>query len=96
MTIQQNIDRIQTTHIGSLPRPHDLLDVMKAKYSGQPYEQKAYDVLLAKSVADVVRRQVEWQSPARGRRPRNQAAVGQGLAFKPRARRQTSGQGALR
>jgi 5-methyltetrahydropteroyltriglutamate--homocysteine methyltransferase len=59
MTIQQNTDRIQTTHIGSLPRPHDLLDVMKARYTGQPYDQKAYDSLLAKSVADAVRRQVE-------------------------------------
>ena len=29
--MQQNTDRIQTTHIGSLPRPHDLLDVLKAK-----------------------------------------------------------------
>jgi len=27
MTSQQNTDRIQTTHIGSLPRPHALLDV---------------------------------------------------------------------
>jgi 5-methyltetrahydropteroyltriglutamate--homocysteine methyltransferase len=59
MTIQQNTDRIQTTHIGSLPRPHDLLDVMKARYTGQPYDQKAYDSLLTKSVADAVRKQVE-------------------------------------
>ncbi len=35
MTIQQNTDRIQTTHIGSLPRPRVLLDAMKAKYSGK-------------------------------------------------------------
>ena len=59
MSIQQNIDRIQTTHIGSLPRPHDLLDLMKAKYSGQPYDQKAYDALLKTSVADAVRKQAE-------------------------------------
>ena len=59
MTIQQNTDRIQTTHIGSLPRPHDLLDLMKAKLSGQPYDQKKYDALLAKAVGDVVRRQAE-------------------------------------
>jgi len=36
MTLQQNTDRIQTTHIGSLPRPHALLDLMKAKYSDKP------------------------------------------------------------
>ena len=54
---QQNTDRIQTTHIGSLPRPRDLLDVMKARYSGQPYDQQAYDALLKTSVADAVRQQ---------------------------------------
>ena len=59
MTLQQNGNRIQTTHIGSLPRPHDLLDLMKAKFAGQPYDPKAYDAMVAKSVADCVRRQVE-------------------------------------
>ena len=33
MTLQQNTDHIQTTHISSLPRPHNLLDLLKAKYS---------------------------------------------------------------
>jgi hypothetical protein len=34
MALQQSTDHIQTTHIGSLPRPHDLLDLLKAKYAG--------------------------------------------------------------
>jgi 5-methyltetrahydropteroyltriglutamate--homocysteine methyltransferase len=59
MTIQQNTDRIQTTHIGSLPRPHAVLDLMKAKLNGQPYDQKLYDATIAKAVADSVRKQVE-------------------------------------
>jgi 5-methyltetrahydropteroyltriglutamate--homocysteine methyltransferase len=59
MTIQQNTDRIQTTHIGSLPRPHALLDVMKAKYAGQPFNQKTYDDMVAEAVKEVVRKQVE-------------------------------------
>jgi 5-methyltetrahydropteroyltriglutamate--homocysteine methyltransferase len=59
VTIQQNPDRIQTTHIGSLPRPHDLLDLMKAKYGGKPYDQKAYDGMIAKAVADIVRKQAD-------------------------------------
>jgi hypothetical protein len=33
MTLQQNTDHIQTTHISSLPRGHNLLDLLKAKYS---------------------------------------------------------------
>jgi 5-methyltetrahydropteroyltriglutamate--homocysteine methyltransferase len=55
--LQQNTDRIRTTHIGSLPRPHDLLDQIKAKYTGQTYDQGAFDRTLARSVADSVRRQ---------------------------------------
>jgi 5-methyltetrahydropteroyltriglutamate--homocysteine methyltransferase len=57
--IQNNTDRIQTTHIGSLPRPHDLLDVMKAKLNHQPYDEKAYQATLAKAVAESVRKQAE-------------------------------------
>jgi 5-methyltetrahydropteroyltriglutamate--homocysteine methyltransferase len=59
VTIQQNVDRIQTTHIGSLPRPHELLDLMKAKFNGQPYDQKLYDATVARSVAQAVRKQVD-------------------------------------
>jgi 5-methyltetrahydropteroyltriglutamate--homocysteine methyltransferase len=59
MQLQQNTDRIQTTHIGSLPRPHRLLDAMKAKYSGQPYDEKAYEDALHNAVTDVVREQVQ-------------------------------------
>jgi 5-methyltetrahydropteroyltriglutamate--homocysteine methyltransferase len=59
VTIQQNVDRIQTTHIGSLPRPHELLDLMKAKFTGQPYDRKLYDATVTRSVAQAVRRQVE-------------------------------------
>jgi 5-methyltetrahydropteroyltriglutamate--homocysteine methyltransferase len=59
MGIQQNNDRIQTTHIGSLPRPHDLLDIMKAKFAKQPYDEKAYQAKLSKAIADCVRKQVD-------------------------------------
>ena len=59
MGIQQNTNRIRTTHIGSLPRPHDLLDMMKAKFNHQPYDEAEYRARLTKAVADCVRRQVE-------------------------------------
>ena len=59
MTLQQNINRIQTTHIGSLPRPHDLLDLMKAKFAGQPVDQAALDKTTAVAVMNCVRKQVE-------------------------------------
>ncbi len=58
MQLQQNTDRIQTTHIGSLPRPHVLLDAMKAKYSGRNYDERAYRAALRDAVATTVREQV--------------------------------------
>jgi 5-methyltetrahydropteroyltriglutamate--homocysteine methyltransferase len=57
--LQQNTDRIRTTHIGSLPRPHGLLDIMKAKLSGRPYDADAYQAKLTQAVADCVRKQVD-------------------------------------
>ena len=52
-------NRILTTHCGSLPRPTDLLDLMKAKIHGEPYDADAYAACVRRAVADSVRRQVE-------------------------------------
>ena len=57
MTIQQNKGRIQTTHVGSLPRPHALLDIMKRKYAGEKFDSEALAKQLRSSVMDVVARQ---------------------------------------
>ena len=59
MPTQQNTDRILTTHVGSLPRPKDLLDLMKARLAGEAYDQAAYDAQVRAAVKDCVRRQVE-------------------------------------
>ncbi|HYT48099.1 MAG TPA: hypothetical protein VEL04_06735, partial [Burkholderiales bacterium] len=53
------MNRILTTHCGSLPRPHDLLDLMKAKVNGQPYDAGAYERRVRKAVADAVRKQAD-------------------------------------
>jgi 5-methyltetrahydropteroyltriglutamate--homocysteine methyltransferase len=58
-TLQQNTDHIQTTHIGSLPRPHKLLDLLKAKYAGQSYDERELNSVLAQAVTDCVRKQVD-------------------------------------
>ena len=58
MALQQNTDHIQTTHIGSLPRPHNLLDLLKAKYAGQPYDESKLNTVLTQAVAECVRKQV--------------------------------------
>jgi 5-methyltetrahydropteroyltriglutamate--homocysteine methyltransferase len=59
MTLQQNTDHIQTTHIGSLPRPHNLLDLLKAKYSGEAYDESRLSSVLTQSVVECVRKQVD-------------------------------------
>jgi len=57
--MQLSTNRILTTHVGSLPRPKDLLDLMKAKLSGKPHEAKAYDARVRSAVAECVRQQAE-------------------------------------
>ena len=59
MTGQQNTDRIMTTHVGSLPRPHDLLDMMQARLAGREYDEAAFQARVRAAVADCVRRQAE-------------------------------------
>ena len=55
--MRRSTDRILTSHVGSLPRPHHILDLMKAKLSGEAVDEAAYAAALAKAVADCVKRQ---------------------------------------
>ena len=57
--MKRSTDRILTTHVGSLPRPPDLLDVVQAKEQGKGFDEKAYPARLRGAVADIVRKQVE-------------------------------------
>jgi 5-methyltetrahydropteroyltriglutamate--homocysteine methyltransferase len=50
---------IKTTHVGSLIRPPELLQFIRPKQNGQPYDEKAYAACLKAAVAEVVRRQAE-------------------------------------
>ncbi len=51
------MDRILTTHTGSLVRPDKLLDVLAAQERGEALDDSAYARILDDAVADVVRRQ---------------------------------------
>jgi 5-methyltetrahydropteroyltriglutamate--homocysteine methyltransferase len=55
--VRQSIDRILTTHCGSLPRPAELIAPLHARDSGDAYDHDALAALVRKSVADVVARQ---------------------------------------
>jgi 5-methyltetrahydropteroyltriglutamate--homocysteine methyltransferase len=53
----RNADRILTTHVGSLIRPPQLVEYIDAIEKGLKLDMKAFDVLLQRSVSDVVGRQ---------------------------------------
>ena len=51
-------DRILTTHVGSLPRPPDLLALLAARESGQAFDEAAFDARLTQAVREIVEKQV--------------------------------------
>jgi 5-methyltetrahydropteroyltriglutamate--homocysteine methyltransferase len=57
--MKRSVDRILTTHVGSLIRPQPLQEFLRAKQASKPFDLQAYDHCLTRSVADVVRRQAE-------------------------------------
>ncbi|HJN20839.1 MAG: cobalamin-independent methionine synthase II family protein [Alphaproteobacteria bacterium] len=50
-------DRILTTHVGSLPRPNDMLALLDARDRGELLDDAAFAETAARAVADVVARQ---------------------------------------
>jgi 5-methyltetrahydropteroyltriglutamate--homocysteine methyltransferase len=56
--MKRSTDRILTTHVGSLPRPPDLLEFLEARETGQSSDQAAFDACLAASIGEVVKKQV--------------------------------------
>jgi 5-methyltetrahydropteroyltriglutamate--homocysteine methyltransferase len=57
--MKRSTARILTTHCGSLARPKDLLDQMKARINGEPWEQGAYAKRVADAVFEIVHEQAE-------------------------------------
>jgi 5-methyltetrahydropteroyltriglutamate--homocysteine methyltransferase len=55
--MRRSAERILTTHVGSLIRPDPLLPFIRAKQSGQPYDERAYADCLARSVQEIVEKQ---------------------------------------
>jgi 5-methyltetrahydropteroyltriglutamate--homocysteine methyltransferase len=59
MSMKRSTNKIRTTHTGSLPRPPEMLETMRAIATGQHYDSGAYEAALTKNVAEIVKRQVE-------------------------------------
>ncbi|MGH7034398.1 MAG: cobalamin-independent methionine synthase II family protein [Stellaceae bacterium] len=57
--MKRSTDHIRTTHTGSLPRPAEMLETMRAMATGQAYDKGAYEAALARNVAEIVKKQVE-------------------------------------
>ena len=58
--MKRSTGRILTTHAGSLPRPKDLQDLIRARLNGETYEQDA----LSRQVETAVKDSVRWQAEA--------------------------------
>jgi len=57
--MKRSTDRIRTTHTGSLPRPPQILEALRAQADGRSFDQPAFEAALREQVFDIVRRQVE-------------------------------------
>ena len=56
--MKTSTDRILTTHVGSLPRPDDLIALLHHKDQGKTHDEAAFDACVARAVDDIVARQV--------------------------------------
>lgn len=57
--MKRSASRILVSHVGSLPRPKDLLDMMKARLTGGPVDEAAYQKRVTGAVAEIVKKQAE-------------------------------------
>jgi 5-methyltetrahydropteroyltriglutamate--homocysteine methyltransferase len=57
--MKTSTQRMLTTHVGSLPRPADLLAMILAKEQGQPFDAELYANRVKSAVTEIVHRQAE-------------------------------------
>ena len=57
--MRYSTERILTTHVGSLPRPHPLLDVLKKQLDGEEVDEAGFTDLLRRSVDEMVQKQAD-------------------------------------
>ena len=55
--MQRSTERILTTHVGSLPRPPDLLEMINAKEEGGPFDLSRYRARVKNAVREAVEKQ---------------------------------------
>jgi 5-methyltetrahydropteroyltriglutamate--homocysteine methyltransferase len=57
--MKRSTERILVTHVGSLARPHDLMEMLIARNEGKTYDREALSTHTRNAVAEVVKKQVE-------------------------------------
>src|SRR6202011_2305031 len=50
--MKTSTERILTTHVGSLPRPQEVADLLFAQDRGEPVDQALFDSTMKRGVAD--------------------------------------------
>ena len=55
--MRTSTDRILTTHVGSLPRPQDVVDLLFAQDRGEPVDAAQFEAVMTRAVDDMVLRQ---------------------------------------
>jgi 5-methyltetrahydropteroyltriglutamate--homocysteine methyltransferase len=57
--MKTSTDRILTTHVGSLPRPESIRELLRARLAGQTIDETELATRVERAVTDAVRRQAE-------------------------------------
>ncbi len=55
--MKTSTDRILTTHVGSIPRPESIRELLRARLDGRPVDEEELSGRVREAVAEVVRRQ---------------------------------------
>jgi 5-methyltetrahydropteroyltriglutamate--homocysteine methyltransferase len=57
--MRRSTDHILTTHVGSLPRPQDVVDLIRVQDAGESYDLDKWNEVMARAVQDAVNTQSE-------------------------------------
>ena len=57
--MKRNTERILTTHVGSLPRPQEVVDLLFAQDRGETYDTTQFEQAMRRAVGDALRQQSE-------------------------------------
>ena len=57
--MKTSVDRILTTHVGSIPRPESIKELLRARLEGRDVDEGQLAERVQEAVGDVVRRQNE-------------------------------------